>query len=685
MLGTEEGDEIYSSRPQPLDRVDAIGVNAALVGHQSDPSPLDQVSAVAQQHGESRLYPGRIVRAGRRTAGSARAGVTPRQESYNRECAVHRSLLFLSLIGLGACGGIPPAGHFPLPTPTPAFLDQAAIRWSPPTMAERHDMRRLLESLSNRDKIAQLVMPWITGSYVSYDDTAFARVQRWVDSLHVGGIIVSIGSPMDIAAKLNRLQRIAPFPLLVASDLESGSSFRLNGGTPFPTNMGVAAAGSDLDAYEMGRITALEGRAVGIHLTFAPVADVNNNPANPIINTRSFGEDPALVARLVAAEVRGLQENGMYATAKHFPGHGDTGTDSHISLPVITADWPRLDSVELVPFRAAVNAGVTAVMSAHIALPGVDQGQNRPATVAPNILTGVLRDSLAFKGLIVTDALNMGALVNSYGAGEATVLAFLAGADLLLQPADPAVAIDAMVAALDSGRYSLGRLDSSVSRILDLKSRLGLFSERLISLDRVPAFVGAAGFQRIAEEVTGRSIVLVKDSANTVDSIRARPRPLTVVAYGDDAGATLIGDLRGRGYRVNSFRIYPQSGPASYDSARVMLEGNGIAVFVTAVRATAWSGNIGLPVQFTALMDSTARRKRTVLISFGSPYLISSVPSIGSYLLGWQSRGMSERAMAAALAGSAPITGKLPISIPGGGPIGYGIRRLKVREGSSSR
>jgi beta-N-acetylhexosaminidase len=552
-------------------------------------------------------------------------------------------------------------------------------------MAERYDMRRLLATLSIRDRIAQLVMPWITGAYVSYDDTAFARVQRWVDSLHVGGIIVSIGSPMDVAAKLNRLQRIAPLPLLVASDLESGSSFRLNGGTPFPTNMGVAAAGSELDAYEMGRITALEGRAVGIHLTFAPVADVNNNPANPIINTRSFGEDPQVVARLVAAEVKGLQENGMYATAKHFPGHGDTGTDSHISLPVITADWLRLDSIELVPFRAAVNAGVTAVMSAHIALPGVDGGRNRPATLAPSILTGMLRDSLDFRGLIVTDALNMGALVNSYGAGEATVLAFLAGADLLLQPADPAVAIDAMVAALDSGRFTLARLDSSVIRILDLKSRLGLFAERLISLDRVPAYVGSAGFQRTAEEVTARSIVLVKDSGSTIDSLRARVRPITVIAYGSDAGATFIGDMRSRGYRVSSFRIHPESGPASYDSARMMIENNGIAVFVTAVRATAWSGNIGLPPQFAALIDSTARRKRTVLISFGSPYLISQVPSVGSYVLGWQSRGMSERAMAAALSGATAITGKLPISIPGGGPLGYGIRKAQVRESNPPR
>jgi beta-N-acetylhexosaminidase len=551
-------------------------------------------------------------------------------------------------------------------------------------MAATLSIRHLLESLSLRDKVAQLVMPWTLGGYTSYDDSGFVQIQRWVDSLHVGGIIVSIGGPLDVAAKLNRLQRLAPLPLLIASDLESGSSFRLTGGTPFPTNMGVAAAGSELDAYEMGRITALEGRAVGIHLTFAPVADVNNNPANPIINTRSFGESPELVARLVAAEIRGLQENGMYATAKHFPGHGDTGTDSHISLPVIAADWARLDSVELVPFRAAVSAGVTAVMSAHIALPGIDGGRSRPATLAPNILTGILRDSLGFKGLIVTDALNMGALVNDYGAGEATVLAFLAGADLLLQPADPAVAIDAMVQAVESGRVTLGRLDSSVTRILDLKKRLGLFEQRLVSLDQVPAFVGSDQFETIAGDITARSIVLVKDSANTIDTLRARPRPVSLIAYGEDVGSVLASELRSRGYRVSSFRLHPASGPASYDSARAMIDNHGIAIFVTAVRATAWSGSIGMPAQFAALIDSTAQRKRTVLVSFGSPYLISQAPGAGSYILGWQSRPLSERAMAAALSGAAPITGRLPITVPGGGPFGYGIIRTRVRLSTSA-
>ncbi len=394
--------------------------------------------------------------------------------------------LALVMVFLCACGKASP-----VPQPQPAlFPGQPG-----PTEV---DVDALLGSLSLRDKIAQLVVPWIPGAYSALDDETFVRMQGWVDSLHVGGLIVSVGSPYDIATKLNRLQERSPVPLLIGSDLEAGTAIRLNGGTPFPPNMGVGATGSDSDAYQLGRVTALEGRAVGIHLAFAPVADVNNNPSNPIINTRSFGEDPAAVGRLVAAEIRGLQEHGMLATAKHFPGHGDTGTDSHIALPVITADWARLDTVELVPFRSAIAAGVTAIMSAHIAMPGIDAGQLRPGTVAPNILTGILRDSLHFKGLVITDALNMAGVANEYGA-DAAVRAFVAGADLLLQPADPKAAINAMAAAVGRREISPERLDRSVRRVLELKRQLGLFRRRTVSLDSIPDIVGRTEFEDEAQ------------------------------------------------------------------------------------------------------------------------------------------------------------------------------------------
>ncbi|MCZ6753891.1 MAG: hypothetical protein O7E49_01145, partial [Gemmatimonadetes bacterium] len=426
----------------------------------------------------------------------------------------------------------------------------------------------LMQSLDTRQKVAQIVVPWLPGSYAAFDAEALDKARMWVDSLQIGGLIISVGSPLDVAAKLNYLQERSRIPLLVAADLESGTAIRLLGGTPFPRNMGVAAAGGELDAYQVGRISALEGRAVGIHMAYAPVADVNNNPDNPIINVRSYGEDPNQVARLVAAEIRGMRDHGMLSTAKHFPGHGDTGTDSHIELPVITAGWDRLDSLELVPFRAAIAAGVTAVMSAHIAVPGFNGSNSRPATLAPDIMTGILRDSLGFEGLIVTDALNMAGVVRRYGEGESAVLALLAGADLLLQPGDPAIAIDAVVQAMAAGRISQERLDRSVRRMLALKQQQGLFHRRLVDLDRIPTVVGSAAFQAIARDITERSLVLVKDSTDLVKSF-STARQVSIVNLSKDGqqslGNTLLGKLREAGMTVRSFRLYPASGAASYD------------------------------------------------------------------------------------------------------------------------
>jgi len=579
---------------------------------------------------------------------------------------VHPKLLAVLTVSICACGGA--AVPAPLPQPDPFRPEARAVP----------DVDALVGALPVRDKIAQLVVPWIPGTYAAYDAEAFARMEMWVDSLHVGGLIISVGSPLDIAAKLNRLQERSALPLLIASDLEGGTSIRFNGGTPLPPNMGVAATGSDSAAYEMGRITALEGRAVGIHLAFAPVADVNNNPDNPIINTRSYGEDPATVGRMVAAEIRGLQDNGMLATAKHFPGHGDTGTDSHLALPVIASSWSRLDSVELVPFRSAIAAGVKVVMSAHIALPGIDPGGLRPGTLAPNVLTGILRDSLGFEGLVVTDALNMGGITNTYGP-DASVRAFLAGADLLLQPADPAAAITAMEAAVARGQITSERLDRSLRRVLQAKLDLGLFTRRTVSLDSVPGMVGSARFLDEAREIAARSVVMVKDVNGTVHGLRRSRPPITLVTYGEEenrtVGLALAAELRRLGFAPAVFRLWPGSGSASYDSAAVDIAQRRVALFVTADKPTAWRGHIGLPERLSALIGASARARPTILVSLGNPYLISRLPEVGSYLIGWRSNPVTEEAMARALAGAAPITGRLPISIPPLYPRGWGVER----------
>lgn len=545
------------------------------------------------------------------------------------------------------------------------------------TRAGARRVEHLLDSLPLRAKVAQLVMPWIAGSAMAADSN-FARTTGWIDSLELGGVLISTGTPADVAAKLDHLQRRSRLPLLVSADLEGGSAFRLVGGTAFPTNMGVAAGGREADAYIMGRVTAIEGRAVGIHMTFAPVADVNNNPANPVINTRSFGADPALVARFVSQAVRGTEDGAMYSTAKHFPGHGDTGVDSHIALPVIAADWARLDTLELVPFRAAIASGVTAVMSAHVAMPGVIPDPRRPATLSAEVLSGILRDSLGFTGLVVTDALDMGALQQDTGPGELSVQAFLAGTDLLLQPTDPRAAIEAMVAAVEAGRISRARLDASVRRVLALKERLGLFDRRVVALDSVAQVVAQPSHRQAALEVSRRSIVLVRDEAGLVDSLRAGPRRIAMVAYGEGAtsraGDAVARHLVAAGHQVTLTRAASPTLARDLAAVRTALAGDAVVLFAVSVRTISGRGTLGVPAALATLIEETAARRPVVLVSLGSPYILAQSPSVSAYLAAWTANPFTEQAVAEALAGG-PITGRLPIPIPPLAPLGAGLQR----------
>ncbi len=531
----------------------------------------------------------------------------------------------------------------------------------------------MIARMSLEEQVAQLVMPWLLGNYVGFDADGLAEARYWVDSLRVGGIVISIGSPLDVAAKLNFLQRRSSVPLLVASDLEGGAAFRFPGATPFPTNMGVGATGRERDAFEMGRISGREGRAVGVHLTFSPVADVNNNPANPIINTRSFGADPETVGRLVAATVRGARSAGMLTVAKHFPGHGDTDTDSHISMPVIRANWDRLARLELLPFRAAIEAGVDGIMSAHVALPGIDPDSTRPATLSPVVMTDVLRDSLRFRGLVVTDALDMGALVTRYGGGEAAVQAFLAGSDVLLMPANPREALDAMATAVRTGRIPRARLRASVARVLVLKERIGLFQRRTVSLEGVGRVVACQASMDTARSITERAIVLVRDSGGAAERLRGGPTDVSVITFGEPAWASTFPQaLARRGHRVVGFRLYPTSGAASYDSARTVAGRNPSAVFSVAVRVTSGAGSIAIPEALAELIERSSRERPTVVVSFGSPYLLRQVPSTQGLMLAWTQQPLAEQAAARALSG-APISGRLPIDLPPGYRIGDGL------------
>lgn len=574
--------------------------------------------------------------------------------------------------------------------PAPAVVpDPYAVL--PPLQIERGPkitIDHMVESLTVRQKVGQLVMPWLLGNYAAFDSEEYDTLRVWVDSLGVGGIIISIGPPLEIAAKLNALQRSARLPLLIAADLEYGSGMRLRGGTAFPPPMAIAAGARVTDAYELGRITAQEARAVGIHMTFSPVADLNSNPANPIVNTRAFGEDPELAAPFLRAYVAGASDYGLFTTAKHFPGHGDTDVDSHIDLPVVRACWGRLDSLELEPFRIAIRAGVTSVMTAHVAVPCMTADRPEAATLSHRVMTDLLRDSLGFEGLVVTDALDMGAIVREFGPGESAVQAFLAGSDLLLMPADPRAAIDAMVAAVDSGRVPIERLDRSVRRMLELKQRAGLFDHRTVPLDSVPTVVGSRRYTDFADAVAGRSLTLVQEGP--IRSYRKQRGRTGVVIFAREtnlsAGGSLVRQLRSLGDTVSTFRLYPASGVASYDSARVLIDSCPRVIFAVNVPVVSGLGHVAMPDSLAALIQESAAESSVTLVSFGNPYLLAQLPEFaGGYLLAWSGVPAAEHAVARVLAGGAPVSGRLPVTLSERFPRSWGISLASVLSDTATR
>ena len=580
-----------------------------------------------------------------------------------------------------APGVTPDAGQ---PDVTPVEQPNLA---EPPSHDDLNDLRPLT-LLSLRDKAAQLVMPWISGEYWATDEEPMRIAMQQVTDEHVGGFVVGLGgSAYDLAAKFNALQRASNLPLFIAADLESGPSMRVRHATAFPGNMALGATGRDSDAYDVGSIIASEGRAIGVNFVFAPVVDVNNNPLNPIINIRSFGEDPVRVGVLASAYVRGLREHGMLATAKHFPGHGDTGTDTHIALPVIVAGRARLDSVELVPFRMAMEAGVDAVMSAHIAMPAITG--DTPATLSPAALDTLLRGELGFDGIVVTDALNMGAIVSRYGAQQAAVLALKAGADILLMPVDVHATIEAVVDAVQRGVVSEARLDSSVARVLRAKGRLGLFHTRTVDLSAIPQVVGIQQHQATAQQIAARALVLVKDSLAMVP-MTPDARRVVVVNYADEnnttVGTTFAATLKAGGLtRVQSLRLWPPSGPASYDSVRTAVAGAGAVFVLVSARPAAWRPDaVNMPPALATLLEDLVRGGAPIMtISLGSPYLLNQVPSTPGYMVAWSPDEAAERAAAQAILGSVEITGRLPVSLPPWAPIGAGLARVVSRAAGS--
>jgi beta-glucosidase-like glycosyl hydrolase/CubicO group peptidase (beta-lactamase class C family) len=554
-----------------------------------------------------------------------------------------------------------------------------------------------LESLSLRDQVAQLVIEWMPGGYVSPSAPDFEPLERWVVEDRIGGVSPSIGLPHSYVAKLNALQERAEIPLLVGADFENGGpGMRINGsyalpsmlpqggGTAFPPTMAFGAIGDERFAYEYGRITAAEARATGVHLLFAPVLDVNNNPDNPVIATRSFSADADLVARLGAAFVRGARAGGALTTGKHFPGHGDTNVDSHVGLPVVDGDRTRLDTLELVPFVRAIDAGVDAVMTAHVQVPGILGPGSPPATLAPEVLTDLLRTDLGFRGLLLTDALSMGAITDAYGLGEASVRSLEAGADVLLSPRDVPAAIDAVVAAVESGRVTAARVERSARRILETKARLGLHRNRMTSLGAVSDVVGSGAHLAFADTAASRSITLPRDRDGLVPLRAAAAGRILHIRYAPStwlwAGRAFAASLADRATAVESWSLDERSDSARYKAVAEALDRADRILVSAYVHASAGSGDDAVPEELRALVERAVAEKPTVLLSFGNPYLLSALPSVGSYLVAWGDREVSQRAAVRALFGESAVSGRLPIPLPPFHAFGEGLDRAKVTD-----
>jgi beta-N-acetylhexosaminidase len=592
------------------------------------------------------------------------------------------------------------------PPPKPARVTPPAGTARPPV--PRSDsavwVDSLLSTLSLEEKVGQMLMGRIEGDFENIAGSQLAAALRQVDDLGIGGFAVGIGSPGEYVLKLSSLQRRSRIPLWFAADLEWGSAMRLwrptflpystegGGGTAFPFNMGVAATGDPQLAEAAGRITGREARAVGVHWVLAPVADVNTRPGNPIVNVRSYGSDPEQVSRFVAAFVRGATQARVLTAAKHFPGHGDTDVDSHIDLPVLHVTRARLDALELRPFRAAQSAGVSAIMTGHLAVPAITGNLDVPTSVAPQTGT-LLRNELGFNGLIITDALTMGALrkMPGYSPGELALRAVEAGTDVLLSTPDVFQARAAIVDAVRAGRISSERIDASVRRILGAKAWVGLHRSKLVNPDSVNIIVAADEHERVAAEVAARSITLVRDRAGIVPLDPRATKSIALLAFSAandlGAGRVLAAELRRIYGRVEFARIDENTGQSAINAAVRQAAQADAIVLATFLMPISGQGHLRFPVRAAALADSVAAlAKPVVTISFGDPYGPAHLPTAGTYVLAWQPRSEhAQRSAAHALAGLAPITGVLPVELPVGLPVSSARREPAVPAGSGLR
>jgi beta-N-acetylhexosaminidase len=610
---------------------------------------------------------------------------------YALDVQMLRILVAVALVSLVGSSTVPREKHR---DPAALHLPSEDQAWAEKSLA----------SLSLEEKVGQLFMVRLRVGLSGVRNPEYERLSNDIRKYHIGSIAMSAPPgarllPSDhryeTVVMLNRLQTESKLPLLIAGDFEQGVlPARLFGTTVFPHAMAFGAAGKAAYAEEFGRITAQESRAIGVHWNLFPVADVNSNPANPIIGTRAFGANPEQVGTLVAAYIRGARANGMLTTAKHFPGHGNTGTDSHLALARVDENAKVLRAVDLPPFRKAIDAGVDAVMTAHIRVPALDPDPNLVATTSPAIVTGLLKNELGFKGIIVTDGLDMAGLTRLYAGhvGRAAVDAFKAGNDVLTMPADLDASYNAVLDAVQSGEISRQRLDASVLKILQAKASLGLQKARLVDVDAIPKLVGSPANVATGQRISDASITLVRDNRkllplrgvasvkNVVLNQRGAPdtRPVLVVVLCDSVraedGRVLEREIHARMADAKVVYVDPRVAPGRTGGVlRAVDQARAVVVAVYIVPSAARSRKLGrsgkhpasLPDSTSALLEKILGRagEKTAVLAMGNPYLTDDFPTIQNYICTFSNVTVSEVSAARALFGEIPMSGRMPVTL----------------------
>ncbi len=530
----------------------------------------------------------------------------------------------------------------------------------------------VMSTLSLEEKIAQLMM---IRTYSNKDQAYYNTIEGIIKTYHIGGLCFFQGGPVEQAKLTNRYQSISKTPLFIAMDAEWGLGMRLDSCFSFPYQMTLGAITDNNLIYEMGAEIARQLKRIGVNINFAPVVDVNNNPLNPVINSRSFGEDKFSVALKGIAYMRGLQDNGIIATAKHFPGHGDTGSDSHLTLPVIPHSKQRLDSIELFPFHQLIDSGLNGVMVAHLFVPDLDSTPNTPTTLSQKVVSGLLKDELGFKGLIITDALDMKGVTSHFKPGEIEVKAFMAGNDILLLPQDVGAAIAGLKHAVDSGFITEKMIDERCLKILSFKYRAGLAHYQPVKTDSIYTQINRVENELISRKIFESAITIVqnKDSIlplKALDTLR-----IACLSIGSPQ-INPFQEMLNNYVKVDNYNLYKEFSDAKSSEIRKKLKDYNlviVSIHNTNIYATK---NFGITGQSIKLIDKIADSTKVIVVLFSNPYglaLLDEPEKPVAIIMGYEDNRLSNEIAAQIIMGGLPSKGRLPVSVSPSFPVKTGL------------